>query len=433
MQQITTQEQVEYASLGYRFAAVLVDTVVLVGLLIIAVMAYVFVLVAQGKIDPNDPAAVETLNAQFQLPNWVANVIVFGGLFVYYMVLEGIFQRQCGQARVPHARHHGGRVATERHGGARAQPRAPPGGLAALPAGGHLVPRRPPAPAPRRSRRAHRGRAATAGDERRRDPGSAPQAGPPGFAPPPAPPAPGAPPTAAPAWPAVPEAPPAAAPPTLDAALARLKTAALAARGAHLNYLRFSERELASGPADGGDAYSEEYVSAWFTLTEAVAELGEAREAAATAAASAAGRTLDEACAGQADLAHLLRELVAVLRGARRRGRPRGVPRRRPFGGGAPLLTSPRQGRPRPSAPALCRSPAWLAGAEWGYDVCRDGRRRGGGHDRGVVTHVVGSTLGARSSGGHRGGHRGAARAGRGRSRSHAVPHLHHDGRPGGP
>ena len=44
MQQITTQEQVEYASLGWRFAAVLVDTVVLVGLLIIAVMAYVFVL-----------------------------------------------------------------------------------------------------------------------------------------------------------------------------------------------------------------------------------------------------------------------------------------------------------------------------------------------------------------------------------------------------
>ena len=97
MQQITTQEQVEYASLGYRFAAVFVDTVVLVGLLIIAVMAYVFVLVAQGKIDPNDPAAVETLNAQFQLPNWVANLIVFGGLFLYYMVLEGIFSASVGK------------------------------------------------------------------------------------------------------------------------------------------------------------------------------------------------------------------------------------------------------------------------------------------------------------------------------------------------
>jgi len=140
-------------------------------------------------------------------------------------------------------------------------------------------------------------------------PASPPQPGPPGFAPPPMPPPLAAASTAAPAWPAVPAAPPAAAPPTAEAALARLKTAALAARGAHLNYLRFSERELATGPADGSDAYSEEYVSAWFTLTEAVAELGAARDA-ATGAATAAGRTLDEACAGQADLAHLLRELA---------------------------------------------------------------------------------------------------------------------------
>ncbi len=97
MQQITTQEHVEYASLGWRFAAVLVDTVVLVGLLIIAVMVYVLVLVAQGKVDPNDPTAAQTLTTQLQLPNWVANVIVFGGLFVYYFVLEAIFSASVGK------------------------------------------------------------------------------------------------------------------------------------------------------------------------------------------------------------------------------------------------------------------------------------------------------------------------------------------------
>ena len=309
MQQITTQEQVDYASLGYRFAAVLVDTVVLVGLLIIAVMAYVFVLVAQGKIDPNDPAAVETLNAQFQLPNWVANLIVFGGLFVYYVVLEGIFHASVGKLvfrmRVTMA---DGSRPTGTAVLVRNLVRLPEAWLLYLPAGISCL------AGPRRQRLGdHAARTVVV---RRRPatgavtvPGSAPQPGPPGFAPPPAPPAPGAASHAAPAWPAVPAAPPVAAPSTLGEAFARLKTAALAARGAHLNYLRFSERELASGSADGGDAYSEEYVSAWFTLTEAVAELGEAHDA-ATAAATAAGATLDEACAGQADLAHLLRELA---------------------------------------------------------------------------------------------------------------------------
>jgi hypothetical protein len=106
-------------------------------------------------------------------------------------------------------------------------------------------------------------------------------------------------------------APPAtsAAAPSLEDALGALKTAALAARGAHLNYLRFSERELAAASeSDATGGYSEEYVSAWFTLADAVASLREAR-AAATAAAGAAGMTLDLACASRPDLAHLLGEL----------------------------------------------------------------------------------------------------------------------------
>jgi hypothetical protein len=100
--------------------------------------------------------------------------------------------------------------------------------------------------------------------------------------------------------------------PSLAEAVSRLKTAALALRGAHLNYLRFSERELAGGASSEDAGYSEEYVSAWFTLADAVAELGAAHREAATAAAGG-GTTLDEACAAQPDLAHLLRELTPYL------------------------------------------------------------------------------------------------------------------------
>ena len=55
MQPVTVQEQVEYASLGWRFTAVLIDTVVLLGLWIVVLMVYIFVLAGQGRIDPNDP------------------------------------------------------------------------------------------------------------------------------------------------------------------------------------------------------------------------------------------------------------------------------------------------------------------------------------------------------------------------------------------
>jgi len=50
MQPVTVQEQVQYASLGWRFTAVLIDTVVLLGLWIVVLMVYIFVLAGQGKI-----------------------------------------------------------------------------------------------------------------------------------------------------------------------------------------------------------------------------------------------------------------------------------------------------------------------------------------------------------------------------------------------
>jgi uncharacterized RDD family membrane protein YckC len=302
MQQTTVQEQVEYASLGWRFAAVLVDTVVLLGVLIIAVMVYVFVLAGQGKVDPNDPASVQTVMDSLRMSDWVANVIVFGGLFLYYVVLEAVFGASIGKLVC--------RLRVTMLDGSRASGtavvvrnlvRIPEAWLLYLPAGVSCL-------ASARRQRLGDHVARTVVVRRRAAPhaagyGPVRPAGRPDFAPPPAAPAPMA------AWPAAPEASGASAEPAdLVGALAGLKTAALAARGAHLNYLRFSERELAGGAAGQSDAYSEEYVSAWFTLTDAVTTLAEARRAAAGAAA-AGGETLDGASAGQPDLAHLLREL----------------------------------------------------------------------------------------------------------------------------
>ncbi len=307
MQQVTVQEQVEYASLGWRFAAVLVDTVVLFGLLIIAMMVYILVLAAQGRIDPQDPAAVQALSQDLGVSDLMANVVVFGALFVYYAVLEGIFGASVGKLvfrmRVVMA------DGSKPTGGAvivRNLVRIPEAWLLYIPAGISCL------ASGRRQRLGDhaartmvvRRRLAVTGGGAAIGPAVPPAPAPSVYGQPaaPSPPHDGA-------WSASPAAPAAATAPSLDEALTNLKTAALAARGAHLNYLRFSERELAAGTTDPAAGYSEEYVSAWFTLADAVAALRAAWDA-ATAAAVTAGRALDEACAGQADLAHLLRELA---------------------------------------------------------------------------------------------------------------------------
>jgi len=112
--------------------------------------------------------------------------------------------------------------------------------------------------------------------------------------------------------------------PGASEALAGHKTAALAVRGAHLNYLRFSEIELAKDaggtagepvgePADLPVAqpdpeYSPEYAAAWYTLADAVIAMQQAH-AAAIAAATREGTTLQAVCADQPDLTYLFREL----------------------------------------------------------------------------------------------------------------------------
>jgi len=97
----------------------------------------------------------------------------------------------------------------------------------------------------------------------------------------------------------------------LDRAVPDLKAAALAVRGAHLNYLRFSEIELAKGEAHAAadePDYSPEYASAWYTLADAVITMQHARTA-AHEAAQREGTTLEAACAGQPDLVYLFGEL----------------------------------------------------------------------------------------------------------------------------
>lgn len=311
MQQVTVHEQVEYASLGWRFAAVLVDTVVLFGLLIIAMMVYILVLAAQGRIDPQDPAAVQALSRDLGVSDLMANIVVFGALFVYYAVLEGIFGASVGKLvfrmRVVMA------DGSKPTGGAvivRNLVRIPEAWLLYIPAGISCL------ASERRQRLGDRAARTVVVRRRLAVTGGAPAFGPPAT-PAPAPPVYGQPvPPPAPqpgVWTVPPAAPPAANAPSIGEALAHLKTAALAARGAHLNYLRFSERELAAATTDPAAEYSEEYVSAWFTLADAVAALRAAWDT-ATAAAGTAGRTLDEACAEQADLAHLLRELAPYAR-----------------------------------------------------------------------------------------------------------------------
>jgi uncharacterized RDD family membrane protein YckC len=347
MQQTGTGEHVEYASVGWRFAAVLVDTAVLFGLLLLAVMVWLVVLVTQGRLDPNDPAAVQEMAQEIgTTSDWVVNAAFFGALFIYYVLLEGIFGASIGKLvfrmrvvmldgsrptgvaivvrnliRIPEAwllyipagvsslagsrrqrlGDHAARTVVVRRptirSAAYVPPQMPPYGQAPGSAPRPNAPQAPPAygpPAPPQSDAPGRSDGALTGQ-------------PAGHGQP----APGSP---VDGWPAASDAwtPPATTPaPTLDGALADLKTAALAARGAHLTYLHFSERELAGENEGQTETYSEAYVSAWFTLADAVAAFRESH-AAATAAA-AAGRTLDEACAPQPDLMHLLRGLAPYV------------------------------------------------------------------------------------------------------------------------
>jgi uncharacterized RDD family membrane protein YckC len=298
VQQARPREQVQYAGLGWRFAAVIVDSMVLFALLVVAFA----VLVAAGVLDLNDPLLNRGFSLDRTVPSWMY-VLSYGLVFVYYTLLEALTGSSLGKLAF------GMRVTMD--DGSR------PTGLAVvvrnvlripevlvwyIPAGisclvsaknkrlGDLA---------ARTVVVRRGAAAVA----------------PLW------------PAARPAAPAVPSGPEGGAPlppappnlPALPDALAALKTAALAVRGAHHSYLRFSELELAreaaaheagaaAAAADAEAAYSPEYVAAWHTLADAVMAMQKAHGAAGAAAARA-GSTLTDACRQHPDLAVLFREL----------------------------------------------------------------------------------------------------------------------------
>jgi uncharacterized RDD family membrane protein YckC len=314
MQQIPTQEQpqsqVEYASVGMRFAAVVIDTVLVY---VLMSMVWGVVLALRQPIDPQDPAAVQTLIEDLQASMGSFYLIFFCSLFGYYVLFEALFGATVGKLllsmRVVMA---DGRRVTGVGVVVRNLVRVPEALLLYVPAGISCL------SSPRCQRlgdhaartvvvRRRTARPAQAYAAPGQTPGPAWPAAPSTPVPPP-PTAPGA------AWPPVaPAAPAAAEPPaSLETELARLKTAALAARGAHFTYLRFSERELAADSTEQGGGYSDGYVSAWYTLTDAVQALKDAASALGTAA-SAAGQTPAQAVAGQPDLVHLLGELAPYL------------------------------------------------------------------------------------------------------------------------
>jgi uncharacterized RDD family membrane protein YckC len=312
MQQVLLHERVEYASLGWRVAAVAVDTLVLFGLLILAAMVYILVIAVQGSVDLSDPAAVQALSTDLRIPDWIANVVVFGGLFIYYVVLEAAFSASLGKLvfRMRVTMPDGSRP-TAAAILVRNLVRIPEAWLLYVPAGiSCLASGRRQRLGDHAARTVVVRRAPATGAVTAAAPGAlgaaawppaaaSATAGPLGAAPPYA----GTPPEATPAVAAPPPEP------GVGETVAGLKTAALAVRGAHFNYLRFSELELSATPDAESEAdYSPGYVSAWYTLADSVAALQKARSA-ADAAAARAGIALDDACADQPDLVHLFGEL----------------------------------------------------------------------------------------------------------------------------
>lgn len=293
MQQAHVQERVELAGLGYRAAAVMVDTLVVL-------VSYSVVLAIAARAGWNQLAFMKdmTLNdistASRSAPGWFMPVM-YALVFVYFTLFEL-------RGWTPGKRIF--RLQVTRDDGTPASPasiivrnlvRIPemllyyiPSGISCVVsprnkrlgdyAGGTVVLRRSPAAAgvPAASAAFDAGQPATT---------------------PPAPPAPAATGYAA-------QSPPAAL--GVEEALAALKTAALAVRGAHLNYLRFSERELAR-EADAAE-YTPEYEAAWYTLADSVMALQRAY-AEATVAATVAGTSIQEQAANQPDLTYLFGEL----------------------------------------------------------------------------------------------------------------------------
>ena len=322
MEQVHAREQVQYAGLGRRAAAVTVDTLVvlLASSILISVLSVTDVL-NLGLSD--SPTLNDIYNASRTAPGWLMP-LEYGLIFLYFTLFElGGITPGKRIFRLTVTRDDGTRP-TATAVVVRNLIRIPemyllyvPSAIACLASSknkrlGDLAAKTVVV------RRGAAGSAAPAPVQSWHGGAPLPPAPPLGQAPVTPGLAPAAP---APPWAYAPAAPTAAG---ASEAVAGLKTAALAVRGAHLNYLRFSEVELAkdaratagdtAGDAAGEPAdqpapeYSPEYAAAWYTLADAVIAMQQAH-ATASAAATREGTTLPDVCADQPDLTYLFREL----------------------------------------------------------------------------------------------------------------------------
>ena len=321
MEQVGAREQVQYAGLGWRFAAIAVDTVVLFFLLVVVFA----VLAGAGALDLTDPAFSGGLDLQRTAPLWMY-AVTYGLIFAYYTLFEALTAASVGKLVF--------RMRVTMDDGTR------PSGLAVVIRNlirlpevlFWYIPSGISCQVNTKNKRLGDLAAKTVVVRRIAAPAGVVAAG--MASPRPGAPLPPAPPLGQPPFAAEPATLAGAAPtsylpvastaPGAGDALAVLKTAALAVRGAHLNYLRFSEVELAKDrvgtaprpagePAEQPDArpepeYSPEYAAAWYTLADAVIAMQQAH-AAASAAATREGTTLVAVCAAQPDLTYLFREL----------------------------------------------------------------------------------------------------------------------------
>ena len=282
MQQPRAPEQLDYASLGFRFAAIAIDTLVL----FLALVVIFSIAAATGALDLNDPALSGGFSLDRTAPAWLY-LVTYGLIFMYYTLFEVLTRASVGKLVF------GMRVAMDdgtRPTGVvivvRNLVRLPevlfwyvPSGISCL--------------ASTSNKRLGDLAAKTVVVRRRAVPATTTL-------------------WAAGALASVQRGPAPTPPPSLPdlaTSVAALKTAALAVAGAHRSYLHYSELELVRPDRPAGEArdYAPEYVAAWYTLTDAVAAAQRAL-AAAEAAAASVGTTVQDACTDQPDLVRLTRE-----------------------------------------------------------------------------------------------------------------------------
>lgn len=276
MQQLTAAQSAQYAGLGWRFLAVVIDTFGVGALFVVILM----IASAAGAFDLSVYEGQSPWQAN--VPGW-SYVTLYLLLFLYYTAFELL--RGATPGKMALGMHVTGADGTEPTAGAivlRNLIRIPEAVFYYLPSAISCL-------ASAKQQRLGDRAARTVVLRRVKAPVSGSASG---AVPLPAPPA--------------PPASTLAADPA-DAALDALKAAALGLRGAHHNYLRLSEREIERGGGVTAE-FSPEYAAAWHTLADAVIALQHAN-ADAAAAAVVAGTTLPETSARRPDLLNLCREL----------------------------------------------------------------------------------------------------------------------------